>query len=486
MKLSQIISKTDISLLSNQDIEIDNITFDSRECSTNSLFVAIKGETSDGHDYIAKAIELGATAIIYELNHYTPSDTYNNIVFLGSRQVRKTLALMASNFYSNPSEDFNLIGVTGTNGKTTIATLLYNLYSDLGYKCGLISTIANYIGPNKYEATHTTPDPVHLNSLLSQMRDYGCEYCFMEVSSHSLAQERVTGLRFKGAIFTNLTHDHLDYHHTFMEYLKCKKLLFDNLSKDAFALTNIDDKNGNTMVQNTSAKIYSYSTRNSADFMVNILEKSIEGSLLKIDRQEVWSQFIGTHNAHNLAAVYGVATILGVEKMEALTAISNLKTVAGRLEYINGGENLTAVVDYAHTPDALENVLKTLKDISAANELITVFGCGGNRDKAKRPEMAKIAAKYSNRIIITSDNPRFEKAEDIMDDINSGLSPIDRKIALNIVDRKEAIKTAILTAKPNSIILIAGKGHENYQIINGVKSHFDDKEIINECFNLIN
>lgn len=483
MKLINIVRDIQSESKFNKEREVSSIVFDSREVIKDSIFVAINGTESDGHTYISKAIENGATTIIYENDAFIKNDNLD-IDYIKVENSRKSLSIMASAFYKYPSKKINLVGVTGTNGKTTIATLLYNLFTDLGYSCGLISTIENYVGTKKYPTEHTTPNPVSLNKLFNEMVENGCEYCFMEVSSHSLSQDRVGGLEFKGAIFTNITHDHLDYHKTFAEYIRCKKLLFDKLAKESFAITNIDDKNGNIMVQNTNASIYRYSMKSDADFNVRILEKSIDGSLLKIDGQEVWSRFIGTHNAHNLIAVYGTAILLGMNKMEVLTKISNLKSVSGRLEYIKGGENITAVVDYAHTPDALENVLKTLNDISG-NDIITVFGCGGNRDKTKRPEMAEIAEKYSNRIFITSDNPRFENPEEIIEDIKKGLSKEGERKAICITDRSQAIKTAIMTAKKDSIILIAGKGHEDYQIINGVKHHLDDKEIIKESFNLI-
>jgi UDP-N-acetylmuramoyl-L-alanyl-D-glutamate--2,6-diaminopimelate ligase len=376
------------------------------------------------------------------------------------------------------------VGITGTNGKTTTVTLLYQLFTKLGYKCGLLSTIANYIGDTKFEATHTTPDPVSINSLLSEMATGGCEYCFMEVSSHSLDQQRVAGLTFAGAIFSNITHDHLDYHKTFIEYIKAKKILFDNLPSECFALTNIDDKNGLVMVQNSKAKVHTYSCLSPASFNCRIIENSLDGMLLKIGNKEVWTKFIGTHNAYNLLAVYSTAILLGAAQEETLVALSSLESVSGRLEYIKGGQDITAVVDYAHTPDALENVLKTLSDSAAGREIITVFGCGGDRDKTKRPEMAQVSAKYSDKIIVTSDNPRFEEPEEIIEDIKKGFTVSERARALFITDRREAIRTAAAVAQPGSLILVAGKGHENYQDIKGVKHHFDDKEIIHEIFDI--
>jgi UDP-N-acetylmuramoyl-L-alanyl-D-glutamate--2,6-diaminopimelate ligase len=483
MKLKEILSTIEvIDTIGNTDIEIEKIFIDSRRCEKGSLFIAVKGIDTDGHEYIAKAIENGAKIVVYEEESYKALIKEKGVTGIRIANSRVAVALIADNFYDHPSSKLYLVGVTGTNGKTTIATLLYNLFTSLGYGCGLLSTIANYVEKDVYPTINTTPDPISINSLMAEMVKRGCGYCFMEVSSHSLDQDRVAGLKFKGAIFTNLTHDHLDYHKTFAEYLRCKKKLFDSLDKNAFALINIDDKNGKVMVQNTKAKVYEYSLRTAADFKVKIIEKSIEGSLLNMDGKDVWTRFIGVHNAHNLIAVYGAAILLGASKDEVLTEISNLKSVAGRLEYIKGGNDITAVIDYAHTPDALENVLATLKDISADNELVAVFGCGGNRDKTKRPEMGAIAEKWAERIIVTSDNPRFENPEQIILDIKEGMSTKGRAKSLFITDRKEGIRTALMTAKPGSIILIAGKGHEDYQIVNGVKSHFDDKEIVKEFF----
>src|SRR5574344_724263 len=394
MKLKEILSTIEvIDTIGNTDIEIKKIFIDSRRCEKGSLFIAVKGIDTDGHEYIAKAIENGAEIVVYEEESYKALMKEKGVTGIRIANSRMAVALIADNFYDHPSSKLYLVGVTGKNGKTTIATLLYNLFTSLGYGCGLLSTIANYVEKDVYPTINTTPDPISINSLMAEMVKRGCGYCFMEVSSHSLDQDRVAGLKFKGAIFTNLTHDHLDYHKTFAEYLRCKKKLFDSHDKNAFALINIDAKNGKVMVQTTKAKVYEYSLRTAADFKVKIIEKSIEGSLLNMDGKDVWTRFIGVHNAHNLIAVYGAAILLGASKDEVLTEISNLKSVAGRLEYIKGGNDITAVIDYAHTPDALENVLATLKDISADNELVAVFGCGGNRDKTKRPEMGAIAEK---------------------------------------------------------------------------------------------
>lgn len=463
--------------------EISSICIDSRKCTPGSLFIAIKGVDNDGHSFIPKAIENGASAVIFEEEESASVIKEKGVIGVRISNSRKAAPLAADNFYDHPSSKLYLVGITGTNGKTTIATLLYHLFTKLGYGCGLLSTIANYVEDTEYPTINTTPDPVSINSLMAEMVSRGCQYCFMEVSSHSLDQDRTEGLKFRGAIFTNLTHDHLDYHKTYAEYLRCKKKLFDSLDKKAFALVNIDDKNGNVIVQNTKAAVYSYSLRSAADFKVKIIEKSIEGSLLNIDGKDVWTRFIGAHNALNLISVYGAAILLGAEKEEVLTAISELQSVSGRLEYIKGSRDVTAVVDYAHTPDALENVLVTLKDIACGNELAVVFGCGGNRDKTKRPEMAAIAAKYADRIIVTSDNPRFEDPEEIIKDIRAGMEISGKAKSLFITDRKEAIRTALMTSKEGAIVLIAGKGHEDYQIINGVKSHFDDKEVVRNFFN---
>ena len=461
--------------------DVQCICCDSRKCTAGSLFVAVRGAEADGHAYIGKAIENGAKYIVCE---EVPAEATDAAEYILVKESRKAVARIAANFYDNPSRKLRVVAVTGTNGKTSIATLLYNLFTKLGYSCGLLSTIANYVGSKRYETQNTTPGPMELNRLLAQMCEEGCEFCFMEASSHAIHQQRTEGIEFAGAIFTNLTHDHLDYHKTFANYLACKKALFDTLPAGAFALTNTDDRNGEVMVQNTKAQVHTYSCRNWADFKTRILEKTIDGMLLNINGKEVWCRFIGVHNAANLTAVYGAAILLGGKEEEVITAMSSLTSVAGRLEYFKGKDDKIAAVDYAHTPDALENVLKTLKDLEPCGDLVCVFGCGGNRDKTKRPEMGAIAAKYASRVVVTSDNPRFEDPNEIIADIRAGMDIKGKAKSLFITDRTEAIRTAILTARPGSIILVAGKGHEDYQIINGVKHHLDDKEIIKETFNL--
>lgn len=483
MKLKDIIKNLEPAGITGEtDIEILDIASDSRKCTDKSLFIAIDGFDTDGHKFIGAAIENGATAVLYSKPEYGQQITDTGAVAVLLKDSRDAASAVACTFFGNPSSELNLVGVTGTNGKTTIATLLYRLFTESGYCCGLLSTIANYIDGEKFETTNTTQDPITINRLLRRMADKGCGYCFMEVSSHSLHQGRVKGLNFKGAIFTNITHDHLDYHKTFQEYIRCKKLLFDSLPTGSFALINADDRNAGIMVQNTAAEVRRYSSGNMAEFRVKILEKSIEGSLISINGKEVWTRFIGDYNAHNICAVFGTAVLLGAKEEEVLTAISRMEAVPGRLEYIKGGRDITAVIDYAHTPDALENVLVTLKEIACGSPVIAVFGCGGNRDRTKRSEMAAIGAKYADRLVITSDNPRFEKPEDIIDDMKQGLDLHGKAKSLFITDRREAIRTALATAPEGAIVLIAGKGHEDYQIINGVKSHFDDKEVVREVF----
>ncbi len=480
MLLKKILSGIKVlSINGNNDPEISQICFDSRLCKPGSAFFAVDGNNTDGHRFIESAIKNGASTIIYE----NGDRSYDGITSIKVENSRKALSLAAVNYFGNPSSKLNLIGITGTNGKTTTVTLLYRLFTQLGYKCGLLSTIANYICDQKIAADHTTPDPIELNSLINEMVEKGCQYCFMEVSSHSIDQDRVLGLQFRGGIFSNITHDHLDYHKTFDNYLKCKKSFFDNLPSTAFALVNVDDRNGEVMVQNTAAKIYRYSCKKSADFKCRILEETMDGMLLEIDKTQVWTRFIGNHNAYNILAVYASAIIMGAEKETVLQIISSLQSVPGRLEYIRGGKDITAVVDYAHTPDALENVLKTLRETAGKRTLICVFGCGGNRDKTKRPEMGVISAKYADRVIVTSDNPRFEDPDEIIKDIKAGMDSAARSKSLFITDRREAIRSAIMFAPEGAVILVAGKGHEDYQIIGDTKHHFDDKEVLNETFN---
>jgi len=462
------------------DIQINKIEFDSRKVSANDIFVAIRGTLSDGHNFIETAIEKGAKTIVCQ---DLPLNLNENILYLKVKDTSEVLGLMACNFYENPSENLKLVGITGTNGKTTTVTLLYEMFKRLGYKVGLLSTIKNMIDNQEIAATHTTPDQLQLNKLLSQMVENECEYCFMEVSSHAIAQNRIAGLHFAGGIFSNITHDHLDYHHTFAEYIKAKKRFFDNLPKSAFALTNNDDKNGEIMLQNCNAKHYTYSLKSFSDYNCQILEHHFDGTLLKIDKNETWVHFIGNFNAYNLLAVYATAILLEQEKDEVLTILSDLKPVAGRFNTVNIGE-ITAIVDYAHTPDALENVLRAILEIKEETQnILTVVGAGGDRDKTKRPIMAKIAAKNSAKVILTSDNPRSETPEDIINDMYKGVENVEFAKVLKITDRKEAIKTACLLANKGDIILIAGKGHENYQEVKGIKTHFDDKEIVTEFLN---
>ena len=459
------------------------ITADSRKVIPGALFVAVKGFSSDGHDYIANALEKGATGILCE---YIPegvdvSEAEVEVV----ENSRRALALAADEFYGHPSGKLTLVGITGTNGKTTTVTLLYRLFKDLGYQCGLLSTIANYVGDERFETENTTVDPVSLNALMARMVEKGCEYCFMEVSSIGVEQDRVTGLEFAMGIFSNLTHDHLDYHKTFAEYLRCKKLFFDNLSPKAIALINTDDKNGPVMVQNCKASTVTYSVKGLADHTARILEQGVDGMLLRIDGTETWVRLIGVHNAYNLLAIYTTAVCLGADPEQVLVALSSLRSAPGRLETVRGPRDLSVVIDYAHTPDALENVLKTLRDVAPERQLICLFGCGGDRDKTKRPEMAQVAARLADRLVVTSDNCRTEDPEAILNDIRAGLDWQGIAKALFITDRREAIRTAILTAPEGATILLAGKGHEDYQIIGHEKLHFDEKEIVAETFKLI-
>ena len=483
--LKEIIYKVAIEAVKGStDIAINKMDFDSRNIVDNDVFVAIRGTISNGHDYIGKAIELGAIAIVCDT---LPENLVDGITYVQVKDTNKALAYMAANYYGNPSEKLKLVGITGTNGKTTIASLLYQLYKKAGFKVGLLSTVKIMIDDVEYKATHTTPDSITINHYLNEMVDAGVQYCFMEVSSHGIHQKRTEALHFAGGVFTNLSHDHLDYHPTFAEYRDVKKSFFDNLPKTAFALSNIDDKNGQVMLQNTTAKKLTYALKSYADYKAQILENQLSGLLLKINGNEVWVKLIGTFNAYNLLAIYGTAVELGMESLEVLRLLSDLESVSGRFQFIVSDTNITAIVDYAHTPDALENVLKTINDIRTKNEqLITVVGCGGNRDKAKRPIMAGIATEMSDKVILTSDNPRNEDPEVIINEMEQGIAPQNYKKSLSITDRKQAIKTACQLAQPNDIILIAGKGHETYQEINGVRHHFDDMETITELLNQLN
>lgn len=463
-----------VSFTGNRKVVISGIAFDSRKVTDGSLFVAVKGTKTDGHEYIKVAAAAGAAAIICEK---LPEKPEKNISWIVTENSATALGITASNFYGNPSSSLRLTGVTGTNGKTTIATLLYGMFKGLGYKCGLFSTVCNYIIDSELPATHTTPDPVQLNMLLAEMVESGCEYAFMEISSHSVDQKRIAGLKFAGGIFTNLTHDHLDYHKTFDNYIAAKKGFFDSLPPEAFALTNSDDRNGKVMVQNCRAAKYTYSTRSMADFRCAVIEQRFEGMGLRIDGEEVWTRFIGDFNASNLLAVYGTSLLLGGEKKEVLTILSDLRSVAGRLEVVNSPSGISGIVDYAHTPDALLNVIDTINKIrQGGRQLITVVGAGGDRDKTKRPKMAEITARGSSKTILTSDNPRTEDPEKILDDMEAGITPEIRKKVLRIADRREAIRTAVMLANNGDVVLVAGKGHETYQEIKGVKHHFDDRE----------
>ena len=466
------------------DIAVNKITFDSRAVELNDVFVAIKGSHSDGHDYIEKALSLGATVVICEV---FPKVIVNGVTYIQVNNTNEALAFIAANYYQNPSQQLKLVGVTGTNGKTTIASLLYQMFKSAGYKVGLLSTVKIMVDETEYKATHTTPDSLTINRFLEEMVVLGCEFCFMEVSSHGIHQKRTEALEFTGGIFTNLSHDHLDYHNSFAEYRDVKKTFFDQLSKSAFAITNVDDKNGAIMLQNTKAKKVSYALKSYADYNAQILENQFTGLLLKINSNEVWSKLIGSFNAYNLLAIFATSIELGIEEQEALRLLSNLESVSGRFQYIISKGKVTAIVDYAHTPDALENVLNTIENIRTKNEqLITIVGCGGDRDKTKRPLMAKIASSLSDKVIFTSDNPRTENPEIIIEEMEKGVEPQNFKKTMSISDRKQAIKTACQLANENDIILIAGKGHETYQEINGVRHDFDDMFIVKEMLNQLN
>ncbi|TVZ23912.1 UDP-N-acetylmuramoylalanyl-D-glutamate--2,6-diaminopimelate ligase [Dokdonia sp. Hel_I_63] len=472
------------TVVGNTAVAITNVYFDSRKVSLNDVFVAVRGTQSDGHDYIAKAVNQGALAIICE---ELPEQIVNGITYVKVADTSSALATIASNFYGNPSANLKLIGITGTNGKTTIASLLYQLFQKAGYKTGLLSTVKILVDKTEYKATHTTPDSLTINKYLAEMSEAGVEYCFMEVSSHGIHQKRTEGLRFEGGIFTNLSHDHLDYHDTFAEYRDVKKKFFDELPKTAFALVNTDDKNGAVMVQNTKAKKVTYALKSYADYKAQILENQLSGLLLKIQDQEVWVKLIGSFNAYNLLAIFATAELLGLDQIEALKLLSELESVSGRFQYFISEGNVTAIVDYAHTPDALKNVLETINDIRTKNEeLITVVGAGGDRDTTKRPKMGHIASALSTKTIITSDNPRSEKPEAIIEQVEAGVEPINYKKILSITDRKQAIKTACQLANPGDIILIAGKGHETYQEIMGERFDFDDYKIVQETLKQLN
>ena len=477
MKLNELIRNIEgASVSGNREIEICFATNDSRKVVPGTLFVAVSGCGNDGRAYIPAAVKAGAVAVVCE----GPCEAGCTVVSVDNS--RYAAAIIADAFYGHPSRNLKLVGITGTNGKTTTVTLLYNMFMKLGYGCGLLSTIANYVGTERLETANTTSDPFTINSLMARMVEAGCEYCFMEVSSIGVEQDRVSGLDFKVGIFSNLTHDHLDYHGTFAEYLRCKKLFFDRLPAGATALINIDDRNGMIMTQNTKAEVVTYSCRSVADHTCRIMEQGFEGMLLRMDGTEVWTRLVGAHNAYNLLAIYSTAIILGADCEEALVAISSLSPAPGRLESISGPKGLNVIIDYAHTPDALENVLKTLRDVAPERELDCLFGCGGDRDRTKRPEMAAIAEKYADRIFVTSDNSRTERTEDIMAEILTGFSPAGKARTVCISDRREAIRSAIMFAPQNATILLAGKGHETYQIIGKEKTHFDEREIVNEVF----
>lgn len=483
--LKDILYKVAIEVVKGStDIAIHKIDFDSRKIVQNDVFVAIRGTLADGHEYIEKAISLGATVIVCDT---FPVEIANGITYIQVKDTNKALAFIAANYYGNPSRNLKLIGITGTNGKTTIASLLYQLFKKAGFKVGLLSTVKILVDDKEYNATHTTSDSITINRYLKEMNDAGVEYCFMEVSSHGIHQKRTEALHFEGGVFTNLSHDHLDYHPTFADYRDVKKSFFDHLPKTAFALSNIDDKNGLVMLQNTDARKMTYALKTYANYRAQILENQLSGLLLKINDNEVWVRLIGTFNAYNLLAIYGTAIELGLEHFEVLRLLSELESVSGRFQFIVSNQNITAIVDYAHTPDALENVLKTINDIRSKNEqLITVIGCGGDRDRAKRPIMANIASTLSDKVVITSDNPRTENPEAIIVEMERGVAPQNYKKTMSITDRKQAIKTACQLAQPNDIILVAGKGHETYQEIQGVRHHFDDMETVKELLEQLN
>ena len=479
-KLSEILKGIVYDATNFRDVEVGKITFDSRAVEPGTMFVAQVGVHVDGHKFIDSAISKGAAVVLCQT---LPETLSADVVYIQTADSSKALGIAASNYFDNPSQCLKLIGITGTNGKTTTVTLLHRMFRELGYSVGLLSTVVNKIDEQEIPSTHTTPDALELNALLRKMADHGCEYCFMEVSSHSIVQQRIAGLHFEGGIFSNITHDHLDFHKTFADYIAAKKAFFDNLPKTAFALTNIDDRNGMVMLQNTQARKYTYSLQSMADFNCRIVENTLQGLLLNIGGKEVWTRLVGKFNAYNLLAIYSTARLCGIAENEALTHLSRLQAAEGRFEYVNGSGKM-AIVDYAHTPDALKNVLQTINDIMGIEQrLIVVVGCGGDRDALKRPVMAKIAAEMCHTLILTSDNPRTEDPERILDDMETGLNKAQKESMLRISDRRQAIKTACAMAKEGDIILVAGKGHEKYQEINGVRNHFDDKEELNNILN---
>jgi UDP-N-acetylmuramoyl-L-alanyl-D-glutamate--2,6-diaminopimelate ligase len=470
-------------VLGSTDLDVSSVCFDSRQAQTGALFIAVRGTLSDGHQFINNAIDQGVAAIVCEI---FPERIREGVSYFLVEDSAKALGFIASNYYDHPSSKLKLVGITGTNGKTTIATLLFQLFCDLGYKTGLLSTVQNQINGLVITSTHTTPDPIALNSLLNDMVESGCDYCFMEVSSHAVAQHRIVGLSFSGGIFSNLTHDHLDFHHTFDAYLKAKKRFFDTLQSNAFALTNIDDKNGMVMLQNTRAYKKTYGLKNIADFKAKIIENHFSGLLLNIENEEVWFKMVGSFNAYNLLAVYSAALLLEQDRTRVLTSLSRLSGAEGRFDFMVSEAGIIGIVDYAHTPDAVQNVLTTIQDIRKGTEqVITVIGCGGDRDKSKRPLMAQVACDWSTKVVLTSDNPRSEAPEQIIKEMLTGVMPHNKKKTLSITDRKEAIRTACHLAKPGDIILVAGKGHEKYQETAGVKLPFDDKKILTELLNLM-
>ncbi|HQI45788.1 MAG TPA: UDP-N-acetylmuramoyl-L-alanyl-D-glutamate--2,6-diaminopimelate ligase [Bacteroidales bacterium] len=480
-QLKEILYKTRIEqVIGTTDVSIYDISFDSRNVKLNSLFIAVKGISIDGHFFIDNVIEAGARAIICET---MPNQIRDGITYIQVKDSREALAYIASNFYDNPSSQIKLVGITGTNGKTTTASLLHQLFMEMGYRVGLLSTVCNKINNEIFPASHTTPDPIQLNAFLRKMIEAECSHCFMEVSSHAIDQHRITGLHFTGGIFSNITHDHLDYHKTFEAYITAKKKFFDNLSSQAFALSNVDDRNGMVMLQNTKALKYTYSLNRPAEFKAKVVENRISGLQLNVDGVDVWFKLVGQFNAYNILAIYASAVLLGVDKMEVLKVLSSLEAVDGRFEVVKSANGIVAIIDYAHTPDALKNVLSTISSVREGNEnIITVVGCGGDRDRKKRPVMASIACEYSAKVVLTSDNPRSEDPETIIQEMLQGVDILSSKKVLNVLNRKEAIKTAVLLASPGDVILIAGKGHEKYQEVKGVKHPFDDKQIVKEIF----